>query len=496
LIDAYRRKGFPAANSGLLRWRARDFSGEIAQIIRNGGKQMFLEKIKSPGIAHLSYILGDGNEAVVIDPRRDCDVYCDIASHEGVNIKHIFETHRNEDYVIGSLDLARKTGADIHHGSQLDFEYGNSVAEGDVFSVGGLNLSIMKTPGHTMESISIVVTDQNFGAKPVGVFTGDALFVGDVGRTDFFPDRKEEVAGMLYDSIFHKLLPLGDQTLLWPAHGAGSVCGDGMADREFSTLGYEKGNNPALKKTDRDEFIQYKVAEKHKQPSYFRKMEDYNLNGAPPLPERLPGDVPMSADAVAGAVQTGAILIDLRSPEAFAGAFIPEALAIPVNMLPAYGGYFLPYDQDLILIPETHKQVVEAVRHLVRMGYDRVVGYLKGGMHAWEVSGRKYGRIPAVHAADLEERMQSDETLMLLDVRKETEFKAARLPGAKHIFLGDLPERLNELPKDRPIVTFCGSGRRAIIAASILARNGFERVEDSLGSMMACKQLGCEIEEG
>jgi hydroxyacylglutathione hydrolase len=457
---------------------------------------MFLEKIKSPGIAHLSYILGDGDEAVVIDPRRDSDIYCDIASREGVNIRYIFETHRNEDYVIGSLDLARKTGAHIYHGSALDFKYGHDVSEGDEFTVGGLKLRILETPGHTMESISIVVTDQNFGDQPAGVFTGDALFVGDVGRTDFFPDRKEEVAGMLYDSLFKKLLPLGDQTLLFPAHGAGSVCGDSMADREFSTLGYEKTNNPALQKTDRDEFIQYKISEKHKQPAYFRKMEEYNQNGAPPLPERLPGDVPMSADAVAGAVQAGALLIDLRSPEAFAGAFISDALAMPVNMLPAYGGYFLEYDRDIILIPETHTQVREAVRHLVRMGYDRVIGYLKGGMHAWEVSGRKYERIPAVHAADLEARLQSDEDLLLLDVRKEAKFNAARLPGAKHIFLGDLSDRLGELPKDRPIITFCGSGRRAIIAASILKRNGFEQVADSLGSMEACKELGCEIEEG
>ncbi len=457
---------------------------------------MFLEKIKSPGIAHLSYILGDGDEAVVIDPRRDCDVYCDIASREGVTIRHIFETHRNEDYVIGSLDLARKTGAEIHHGSALDFEYGQAVAEGDTFAVGGLNLSIMETPGHTMESISIVVTDQNFGPKPVGVFTGDALFVGDVGRTDFFPDRKEEVAGMLYDSIFKKLLPLGDQTLLFPAHGAGSVCGDGMADREFSTLGYERENNPVLLKTDRDEFIQHKVSEKHNQPPYFRKMEEYNLKGAPPLSDRLPGDVPLSADDVAAAVDAGAVLLDLRSPEAFAGAFIPNALAIPVNMLPAYGGYFLEYDFDIILIPETHKQVKEAVRHLVRMGYDRVAGYLKGGLHAWEVSGRNYGRIPAVHAADLDARLKSDENLLLLDVRKATEFEASRLPGARHIFLGDLPGRLDKIPEDRPIVTFCGSGQRAIIAASILKRNGFEQVEDCLGSMEACKELGCEIKEG
>jgi hydroxyacylglutathione hydrolase len=457
---------------------------------------MFLEKIKSPGIAHLSYILGDGEEAVVIDPRRDCEIYCDIAAREGVNIRHIIETHRNEDYVIGSIDLARKTGAEIYHGKALDFNYGQSVSEGDSFEIGGLLLKVLETPGHTLESISIVVMDHSFGKQPVAVFTGDALFVGDVGRTDFFPDRKEEVAGMLYDSIFKKILPLGDQTLLFPAHGAGSVCGDGMADREFSSLGYERVNSPVLQLRERDAFIQHKVSEKHTQPAYFRKMEELNLHGAPPLPERLSCHQSLSADAVAGAVQAGAILLDLRSPEAFAGAFIPDALAIPVNMIPAYGGFLLEYDRDIILVSDTTEQIEEAVRHLIRMGYDRIAGYLKGGMHAWQVSGRKFERIPAVHAADLEQRLQSDEELLLLDVRRESEYNAARLPGAVHIFLGDLPEQLQHLPKNRAIVTFCGSGQRAIIAASILKQQGFEQVEDCLGSMEACKELGCEIEEG
>ncbi|HKJ64059.1 MAG TPA: MBL fold metallo-hydrolase, partial [Desulfopila sp.] len=201
---------------------------------------MFLEKIKSEGIAHLSYIIGDGSEAAVIDPRRDCQIYIDTAAARGMSITRIFETHRNEDYVTGSQDLARKTGAAIHHGHKIDFAYGEDVAEGDSFALGDLRLEILETPGHTDESISIVIKDTNFGDDAVAVFTGDALFIGDVGRTDFFPDRAEEVAGLLFDSIFKTILPLGDQTILCPAHGAGSVCGGGMASREFSTLGYER----------------------------------------------------------------------------------------------------------------------------------------------------------------------------------------------------------------------------------------------------------------
>lgn len=456
---------------------------------------MFLKKIKSEGIAHLSYILGDGLDAVVIDPRRDCDIYAEIAAQQGMRITRIFETHRNEDYVIGSKDLARHTGAAVYHGKALDFSYGEGVSEGDTFAVGGLGLKILETPGHTFESISIVVTDKNYGKDAVAVFTGDALFIGDVGRTDFFPDQARAVAGALYDSIFGKLLPLGDQTIIYPAHGAGSVCGDSMASREFSTIGYERMHNPALQKTDREAFIDFKVREQHYMPPYFKKMEHYNQFGPPPL-HTLPQPEPMSAKDVEKAQTDGAVLMDLRSPEAYAGAFIPGSLAMPLEMIPAYAGYLLDYSTDIILIPETQEQIPEAVAHLIRTGYDRVSGYLKGGMHSWEVEGLPYDRIGAVHAGAIEQRMQDRENLTLLDVRKISEYRQGRLAGATHIFLGELPDRIDELDPDKPVITFCGSGERAIIAASILKQHGFTRVEDSLGSMKACKNVGCELQEG
>jgi len=456
---------------------------------------MFLETIKSPGLAHLSYVLGADDEAAVIDPRRDWQVYADIAAREGVRITHIFETHRNEDYVIGSRDLARATGATIHHGHALDFAYGEPVREGDHFTVGSLDLAVLETPGHTDESISVVIRDREFGDTPVAVFTGDALFIGDVGRTDFYPDRAREVAGLLHDSIFDKLLPLGDQTILYPAHGAGSVCGDGMASREFSTLGHERRHNPALQKESREAFIDMKVAEKPEQPPYFAKMEQYNQHGAPPL-AHLPAPPPLRPAAIEQARDAGAILLDLRSPEAFAGAFIPGSLAIPADMLPGYGGFFLAFDRDIVLIPESRADVDQAVRHLVRMGFDRIAGYLDGGLHTWEVSGRTYDRIAAIHARPMVERLRSDEPVTLLDVRKPTEWEQARLQGATHIFLGDLPDRLHELDRERPVITFCGSGRRAIIAAAILKDHGFAQVENGLGSMSACKSIGCQIARG
>ena len=453
---------------------------------------MFLETIRSEGLAQNSYILGDGGQAAVIDPRRDCQIYLEIATREGVRITDIFESHRNEDFVIGSCELAELTGAVIHHGAALDFTYGKPARDGDIISFGNLELRILETPGHTFESLSYVLIDKEFSDEPVAVFTGDCLFIGDVGRTDFFPDRAEEVAGLLFDSLFDKLLPLGDQVLLYPAHGAGSVCGSGMASREFSTLGYERRHNPSLQKTDREEFIRMKLAEQHSYPPYFRKMEQFNLAG-PPLLGKIPRPLPLVADDFATAIENGMIVLDLRSPEAFAGACIPGSIAIPLEMLPAYAGWFLPYDRDIGLILERTADWETAARYLLRLGYSRLVAYLHDGMHAWEISGREYERVPAVFAGDLKKRIESDEEFTLLDVRRPEEVQQGVLPGALTIFLGDLLHRLEDIPRERPITTFCGSGKRAIIAASLLKANGFNQVEDCLGSMAACRAVGCEI---
>jgi len=455
--------------------------------------KMFLEKIHSEGLSHLSYIIGHGGRAAVIDPRRDCEIYQQIAFRNGAAISHIFETHRNEDYVIGSVQLARETGAEIYHGQALDFEYGSPVSEGDTFDVGDLALAVIETPGHTYESISIAVTDRGFGSAPVAVFSGDALFSGDVGRTDFFPDQAEEVAGLLYDSIFKKLLPLGDHVILLPAHGAGSVCGSSMADREFTTLGYERLNNPVLKRTDRKKFIEHKVAEQHYKAPYFKQMEQFNQKGSMKVPAPVRVPAPCDADRFAKAMQSGMIALDIRSAEAFAGAFIPDSLAIPADMIPVYAGWFLPYDRPVGLIADHSEDLQKAVRYLVRLGYDNFEGFLENGLTAWEVSGRNYGRIPAIHAAELVSRIQNKVDFTLLDVRKKEEVEAGRLPNSLHIFLGELPHKLDKIPKDLPVTTFCGSGQRAIIAASILKQNGFSEVEDSLGSMAACSAIGCPI---
>ena len=455
---------------------------------------MFLEIVRSPGLAHLSYIVGHNGRAAVIDPRRDVDAYVDIARAGGAVISHIFETHRNEDYVIGSVELARRTGAEILHGKALAFAYGRAVAEGERIGIGGLTLSVLETPGHTFESISVVLTDTTSGPGPVAVFTGDALFVGDVGRTDFFPGRGEEVAGLLYDSIHKKLLPLGDQVLLYPAHGAGSVCGRSMAEREFSTLGLERLQNGLLR-LDKPAFIARKAAERHPLPPYFKLMEEYNLKGnAPRLCDLVPPR-PFNPAEFEAEREKGLFVLDIRSPEAIAGAFIPGSLAVPLDMIAAWAGFFLPAGARIGLVVNEAAEVETARAYLWRMGYDDMAGFLAGGLGAWETSGRDYDRIPAVHVAELVSRITSGADFTLLDVRTPEEAAGGLLPGARHIPLDRLPGRLAEVPRDKPVTTFCGSGARAIIAASLLKSAGFAQVEDSLGSMAACRAYGCPLEE-
>lgn len=450
---------------------------------------MFLEKVKSEGLGHLSYIIGDGGKAAVIDPRRDCKIYVEIASKYGCQITHIFETHRNEDYVIGSLELARRTGAEIYHGKALKFKYGKPVSEKDHFNLGNIRLAVLETPGHTPESISIVLEDKGFSSDAIGVFTGDALFIGDVGRTDFYANRKEELAGALYDSIHDKLLKLGDHVILYPAHGEGSVCGSNLASREFSTLGYERLHNPMLQ-LSRKEFIKRKVSEEHHYAPYFKQMEKFNQDGIP-LQAKLPEPKPVGADDFANAMEKKKMLVlDIRSPEAFAGSHIPGSLSIPLSMLPAYAGWFLPYDKEIGMVLENEEDAEQARIYLMRIGYDNVTCYLKDGIHAWNASGRRFDTVSAIHVKDLKERVAAKKNFMIVDVRTHEEYQRKPSQNSMQVFLGELPQHLKAIPRNRTITTFCATGRRAIIAASILKQtNMFSEVEVCLGAMQACTAL-------
>lgn len=453
---------------------------------------MFLEKIKSEGLSHLSYLIGGQGKAAVIDPRRDCEIYLETAYRNGCRITHIFETHRNEDYAIGSRELAELTGAEIYHGANLPFKYGRAAGEGDVFNLGNISLKILETPGHTMESISLILYDTKSGKDPLGIFTGDALFIGDVGRTDFFPDKEEKMAELLYDSIFNKILPLGDQVIIYPAHGAGSICGSNMADREFSTLGYERLNNTLLQIKDKNEFIKTKVNEEHALPPYFSRMEEYNLSG-PPVLDQIHLPRPVNAHEFEKMYSQGMQILDIRSAQSFAGVYIPGSISIPLNMVPLYAGWFLTYNADIGIVSDSTDDLKKAVTYLVRIGFDRVSGFLHNALHQWEIQGKYFESIPAVYAGEIQRRISNKEEFTLLDVRTKSEFSKEHLPGAKHIFLGELEKRAQELNTQESLTTFCGSGQRAIIAASILKRLGFKKVENCFGSIQACSRGVCEI---
>lgn len=451
---------------------------------------MFVEKVKSEGLAHLSYLVGDDGKAAVIDPRRDCEIYVEMASDRGCRITDVFETHRNEDLISGAPVLAQMTGCAVHHGPNAagDVTYAETVRDGDVFELGKLRIKVIETPGHTDDSLSFGIFDTAFGDEPVAVFTGDALFVGDVGRTDFYPERAEEVAGLLYDSL-RKIAGLGDQAIVYPAHGAGSVCGDNMADREFSTIGYERRFNPMLLIDDRDTFIARKLSEHHDQPPYFRLMERLNLEGGAPA-ARVITPPALSIDAFQR--ESGAAtVVDVRGVTDFLGAHLPGSLAIPHDMVPAFAGWLLDPERDLVLVANDAVQAEAATRHMVRIGYDRVKGFLAPALTGWASDAGPFRTVPTVDVTEVARRVADRPNgWTLLDVRGKGETEKGVIEGAEKIYVGELPDSLSTLHKDRHYTVMCESGARATIAASVLLRAEFPRVDVFLGSMGAWRAAG------
>ncbi len=444
---------------------------------------MILEKIKTPGLSHLSYLVGSGSQAAVIDPRRDCEIYLEKARAEGLTITHIFETHRNEDLVSGAPILAEWTGARALHGPNAAGEvaYAETAREGDEFCIGQLRIEVLETPGHTDDSLSFVLHDSAYPDGPVGVFTGDALFVGDVGRTDFYPDRAREVADLLYDSL-HKLLALGDQAIVYPAHGAGSVCGSGMAEREFSTIGHERGNNPRLQIENRDDFIEAKLAEVHYQPPYFRLMERLNLEGGstPPRVTR-PANLTLAQLEEAEADH----VIDIREPGAWCAGHICGSWCLPVSMIPAFAGWFVEEGESIALVCSDRQALQTAHEHLIRIGLDNVTGGYTGVVPA-AAQGRKLGQVPMIGTEEVARRLEADENgWTLIDVRAQDERDEARIDGSRHIYAGHLNEQWRELDPLQSYTLMCASGMRATVAASWLASKGFDNVDVYLGSMGA-----------
>ena len=452
---------------------------------------MFLKRVRSEGLAHISYFLESEGEAAVIDPRRDTDEYLALAGDRGARIVLALETHRNEDYVSGALELANATGAAIYHGDQLEFGYGNPLHDGQEFSLGGMRIKAIHTPGHTYESHCYLVSDDR---GPFLLFSGDTLFSGDVGRTDLAgPASARDLSEKLYHSLHKVVLPLGPEIIVLPAHGAGSACGHAISEREMTTIGLEVRDNPALSLNKMD-FVMSKMGEGMEKPPHFDRMEDLNLLG-PVILGSLPQPPPLSPKKVMEAQEGGALVLDVREPHNFASAHIPRSLNVWLNGLPVYGGYAIPYGRPLVLVAERQQEVDTAVRYLVRVGYEEIAGHLVHGMESWIRGGNPTSAIAASTAHEIRRRQIAGDPMFLVDLRDRRELDSGVIPGATLLHLGKLVERSSELPADKEIVLFCGSGYRGGIAASMLRNSGIKNVRIMLGGFGSWKANGYPVEK-
>ena len=458
---------------------------------------MFFQRIKTPGIAHAAYLIGNKGEAVVVDPRRDIDEYLHVAREHNLSITHVLETHRQEDFVLGSAELARVTGAKVVNAPHALFGHGDiRLGDGEEVTLAGLRFRALHTPGHTPESTCYAVFAPEVAERAWGVFTGDTLFVGETGRTDL-PDRTKtgENAGLLYDAVHQKLLPLGEQTLIFPAHASGSVCGGNIAERDESTLGLERLYNPVFRKS-RDEFIAAKRKERIPRPPYFSLMEKLNLKGGIPLAKR-PSEVRvMQAAEFASAIPRG-LVIDARDPEAFAGGHIPGSLSIWAGGLPVFGGWVADATTRIHLVLPSMGALESAVLSLARIGIDGVESVLAGGFDAWRNAGLPVAHAGAISARELDMRRTS---MAVLDVREDSEFEdEGHIPNASHLYVGYLGKHLEKLEppldKQRPLAVTCSVGHRASLAVSMLQRQGFESVSNLLGGMTAWNKLELATEK-
>jgi glyoxylase-like metal-dependent hydrolase (beta-lactamase superfamily II)/rhodanese-related sulfurtransferase len=454
---------------------------------------VILEQYYLGCLAHASYLIGDeaSGEAAVVDPQRDVDQYVEDARRLGLRIRHVFLTHFHADFVAGHLELRDREGAEIHLGARADAEYAfTPMADGDTVELGGVRLEILETPGHSPESISILVHDPAANASaPHAVLTGDTLFIGDVGRPDLRASlgwTAEELGGMLYDSLHDKLLPLPDETLVYPAHGAGSLCGKNLSTDTVSTIGVQRRYNYALQPMSREEFVRVVTADQPDTPEYFTYDAVLNTKERPTLDEALERSLkPLTLDEVLGLREAGAQTLDTRDSAEFAGAHLAGSINIGLDgSYATWSGTVLDRKRPIVIVAEPGREE-EAATRLGRIGFDNVAGYLAGGMQALDPRADLVARIERVTAATLAEQLDSSDPPLVLDVRNEDEWRDERIEGSTNQPLGRLEAGLDELPRDRRIVVHCGTGYRSAIGVSLLRRAGFERVDDLVGGLAA-----------
>lgn len=455
---------------------------------------MHIEQIYTGCLAQGAYYIRSGGEAAIIDPLRESKPYLDRAEKDGVQIKYIFETHFHADFVSGHLDLAKKTGAQIVYGPKADTAYEKHTAtDGEVFQLGAVSIKVLHTPGHTPESTCYLLLDKN--GKEHAIFTGDTLFIGDVGRPDLAQKNtgltKEDLAGWLYDSLRNKIMPLPDGVIVYPAHGAGSACGKNMSSETWSTLGLQKKTNYALRADmTKEEFIKEVTDGLMAPPKYFSANAKMNKTGYESVDKVMKrGTKAMSPkEFEAAANATEAIILDVRDKRDFVRGFIPNAIFIGLDgSFAPWVGAMLPDLQHPILVVAPYRRAKETVKRLARIGCDNVLGYLKGGFDAWEEDGREVDTIESIQSDEFAKRFTT-EKLNILDVRKPGEFSGEHVEDAVNLPLDHINVNMTTIDEDTEYYLHCRSGYRSTVAASILKSRGFSKlvnVQDAYANIAA-----------
>jgi glyoxylase-like metal-dependent hydrolase (beta-lactamase superfamily II)/rhodanese-related sulfurtransferase len=458
---------------------------------------MIIEQIYTGCLAQGAYYIESNGEAVVIDPLREVEPYIQKAAKNGAKIKYVLETHFHADFVSGHVDLSKKTGAPIVYGPTANPSFEALIAtDGQEFKVGDLTIKVLHTPGHTMESTCYLLKDAS--GKDVGLFSGDTLFIGDVGRPDLAQKvasdlTQEKLASYLYDSLRTKIMPLSDDIIVYPAHGAGSACGKNMSKETTDTLGNQKKTNYALRADmTKEEFIKEVITGLMAPPAYFPLNVMMNIEGYDSIDTVLErGQQAMSPEAFeVAANETGALVLDTRAPQTFAQGFVPNSINIGIDgqFAPWVGAMIPDIKQEILLVCEPGREE-EVVTRLARVGYDHTIGYLEGGFEAWKKSGKEVDQIESIDATELSKRMQAG-NIEIVDVRKNSEYLSEHIVDAENAPLDFINDSMAQLDKNKTYYVHCAGGYRSMIFNSILRARGYDNLIDVKGGFKAIKESG------
>jgi glyoxylase-like metal-dependent hydrolase (beta-lactamase superfamily II)/3-mercaptopyruvate sulfurtransferase SseA len=460
---------------------------------------MFFKQFYLGCLAHASYLIGSEGEAAVVDPRRDVDEYLQEAAAAGLRIRYVIETHLHADFVSGHRELAQRAGAEIVFGAKARAAFPHrAVEDGDEIRLGRVVLRFLETPGHTPESVSVLVVDTEKSPEPVLVLTGDTLFIGDVGRPDLAAGDQTtpaHMAGLLYDSLHGKLLALKDEVRVFPAHGAGSLCGRNISKETSSTIGEQRRGNYALQPMPKDQFVRMVTADLPEVPRYFPMDVALNRAGAAPLAER-PLPPALAPEAVRRLAGEGAQVLDVRTSADFGAGHVPGSTNVGLGgQFASWSGTLLDPARPLVVVADDEARVREAVVRLSRVGLEDVAGYLDGGIAAWDRAGLPVAELPQIAVAELRDRLVEAAGLQVVDVRRPGEYAAGHVPGAASRPLDRLETEVRTLDPARPTAVICAGGYRSSAATSILRRHGFRDLVNVVGGTSAWVAAGYDVEK-